>query len=78
MYYQPDEHRDAQWYREHYGFREADRFDTWVYNNQAGEPRLAITVMKNMPHGTIWEETIAAWDFMKHFRRLPDGRILMA
>ena len=60
MYYQPDEHRDARWYRDNFGFREADRFDTWIYNNASGEPRVAITVMKNMPHGTIWEETAAA------------------
>ena len=77
MYYQPDEHRDARWYRDNFGFREADRFDTWIYNNASGEPRVAITVMKNMPHGTIWEETAAAWDFMKRFRRKKDGTIQM-
>ena len=75
MYWQPDEHRGEAWYREHYGFRQADRFDTWVYHNTSGEPRVCITVMKNMPHGTITEETVAAWDFMKHFRRHADGTI---
>jgi len=78
MYYQPDEHRDARWYRDNFGFREADRFDTWIYKNASGEPRIAITVMKNMPHGTIWEETEAAWDFMKRFRRKKDGTIQMS
>lgn len=76
MYWQPDEHRDADWYRAHYGFREADRFDTWVYYNANGQSRVCVTVMKNMPHGTIWEETAAAWDFMKQFRRKADGRIV--
>lgn len=78
MYYQPDEHRDTLWYREHFGFREADRFETWVYYNHSGEPRVCITVMKNMPHGTIWEETVAAWDFLKRFRRKSDGTIQMS
>lgn len=77
MYWQPDEHRNADWYRAHYGFEESDRFDTWVYHNANHEPRVCITVMKNMPHGTIWDETVAAWDFMKRFRRKPDGRIDM-
>lgn len=77
MYWQPDEHRGEAWYRERYGFREADRFDTWVYHNKSGEPRVCVTVMKNMPHGTIREETVAAWDFMKHFRRKSDGTIQM-
>ena len=77
MYWQPDEYRGEEWYRQKYGFKEADRFETWVYHNADHQPRVCITVMKNMPHGTIWEETAAAWDFMKQFRRKPDGKIEM-
>lgn len=75
LYWQPDEVRDPHWYWDHFRFREADRFLTWVYHNRQGQPRVNITVMKNMPHGTIWEETVAAWDFLKHFSRKPNGSI---
>lgn len=47
-----------------------DRFDTKIYENENGVPMAGFTVMKNMPHGAITEQTRAAWDFMKHFRRM--------
>ena len=51
------------------GFENADRFRTWSWNNAQGRERLAITVMKNMPHGAISEESRFAWEFLKRFRR---------
>lgn len=49
------------------------RFDTTLYKNEEGVPLLGFTVMKNMPHGAIVEQSRAAWDFMKRFRR-PKGQ----
>lgn len=48
------------------------RFDTRLYATENGVPMVAFTVMENMPHGSIVEQSRAAWDFMKRFRR-PDG-----
>lgn len=54
------------------GYREGDRFTTSVYCSADGAPRVLVTVMKNMPHGAIAEESRYAWSFLKHFYR-PKG-----
>lgn len=54
------------------GYTEGDRFRTMVYHDSDGIPRVGYTVMKNMPHGAIDEQSLAAWEFMRHFRR-PTG-----
>lgn len=51
-----------------------DRFDTKLYVNETGVPMVGFTVMKNMPHGAITEQSRAAWDFMKRFRRVDGER----
>ena len=67
--FEPDEIRtDETWYRSH-GYREENRFTTMLYNNAAGEPRVGYTVMKNMPHGAIAEQSRACWEFLRNFRR---------
>lgn len=76
LYWQPAEERSEEFYREKYGLKEADRFRTWVYRMPSGKEIVAITVMKNMPHGSIWDEATAAWEFLKSFRRLPDGTLV--
>lgn len=48
---------------------EGDRFNTKVYSNVDKEIRVGLTVMKNMPHGAIFDESRATWNFMKRFRR---------
>ena len=50
------------------------RFDTTVYRDEQGVPMVAYTVMKNMPHGSIVEQSRAAWDFMRKFRRPDEER----
>ncbi len=56
-------------YTEEAGFAEGNRFHTRVFRNSEGSVRVGLTVMKNMPHGAIWDESRAAWAFMKRFRR---------
>lgn len=51
------------------GYQEGDRFKTSVYCSEDDVPRVCITVMKNMPHGAIYEESRFAWAFLKRFCR---------
>lgn len=50
-------------------YKEGNRFNTKIYRNSELSIRVGLTVMKNMPHGAIFEESRAAWNFMKRFRR---------
>ena len=45
------------------------RFLTKYFRSEDGICRVSTTVMKNMPHGAIPEESRAAWNFVKQFRR---------
>ncbi len=56
------------------GYSEGERFFTRVFRNAGGSVRVGLTVMKNMPHGAVWDESRAAWEFMKRFRRPSAGR----
>lgn len=78
LYWQPDETWGESFYREKLSLMEAGRFTTWVYKNKTDIPLVAITVMKNMPHGSIWDEVVAAWFFLKRFRRLADGTLMLS
>lgn len=53
-------------------FLQGDRFYTRIYHGPDGTERVGFTVMKNMPHGAIMEQSRAAWEFLKKFRR-PTG-----
>lgn len=69
----PDEIRTGEnYYTASRGYLQGDRFRTFVYHGLDGLPRVAFTVMKNMPHGAIREQSRAAWEFLRHFRR-PEG-----
>lgn len=69
----PDEIRTGEnYYTASRGYLQGDRFRTFVYRGLDGQPRVAFTVMKNMPHGAIREQSRAAWEFLRHFRR-PEG-----
>jgi len=69
----PDEVRTGKnYYTTARGYAEGDRFRTLVYHDSDGIPRVGYTVMKNMPHGAIYEQSQAAWEFLRHFRR-PTG-----
>ncbi len=71
----PDEIRTAEnYYTTTQGYHQGDRFKTLVYHGPDGLPRVAFTVMKNMPHGAIPEQSRAAWEFLRHFRRPAGGR----
>lgn len=54
------------------GFQQGERFTTEIYSNEKGIAMIGSTVMKNMPHGAITEQSLATWEFMKHFHR-PHG-----
>lgn len=71
--YAPDEMRTGQnWYTPARGYRQGERFTTYIYNGPDGLPRVGATVMRDMPHGAIAEQADAAWQFLRTFRR-PEG-----
>lgn len=43
--------------------------------NMAGHHYSGYTVMKDMPHGFIWDQSRAAWEFLRHFSRGTDGTL---
>ncbi len=59
----------ADYYSEEKMYVEGNRFNTKVFRNKDMKIRVGLTVMKNMPHGAIFDESRAAWNFMKRFRR---------
>ena len=71
--FRPDAVRDGQnYYTQEKGYQSGDRLYTRLYTAADGTPRVGYTVMKNMPHGAIPDESRAAWDFLRHFSR-PQG-----
>lgn len=56
------------------GYTDGARFSTASYKNSAGEIMVTVTVMKDMPHGAVYDESRAAWDFLKNFRRVEGSR----
>lgn len=54
------------------GYAQGERFRTHVYCDNQGIPKVGYTVMKNMPHGAICEQSFSTWEFFKNFRR-PEG-----
>lgn len=68
-----DETQDAKnYYTKKNKYTEGERFQTFSYHNAAGKARVCFTIMKNMPHGAVYDESRAAWEFLKRFSR-PDG-----
>ena len=73
MKYQPDEVLDQNnYYTMENHYTDGDRFHTFLYHNQEGHGRVALSLMKNMPHGAVYDQSRAAWEFLKQFRR-PEG-----
>lgn len=71
----PNEIRTKEnYYTTSRGYTEGDRFRTLVYHDSDGIPRVGYTVMKNMPHGAICEQSLATWEFLRHFRRPAGSR----
>ena len=69
----PDEVRTGEnWYTPEKGYKQGERFTTMVYHGADGSPRVGYTVMRDMPHGAIAEQSKACWEFLRAFRR-PDG-----
>lgn len=51
------------------GYREGERFTTYGYRSTRGDLAVTVTMMKNMPHGAIREQSRAVWQFLRHYRR---------
>lgn len=64
-----DMHDKDNYYTNENGYTEGERFHTYIYNNFEGHARVCFTMMKNMPHGAIYDQSRAAWAFLKRFHR---------
>lgn len=73
MKFVPDAvHTGENCYTPQNGYTDGERFRTFVYNNLNDRVRVCFTLMKNMPHGAVYDQSRAAWAFLKRFRR-PEG-----
>lgn len=54
------------------GYTEGDRIKLSTYRGRENVERVGCLIAKNMPHGAIFDETRAVWDFVKKFYR-PKG-----
>ena len=55
-------------------YTDGDRIKTFLYNNHENKLRVCFTLMKNMPHGAVYDESRAAWAFLKRFSRPKDSK----
>ncbi len=70
-----DEIRDAHsCYSREDGYVQPERLTTYVFYGRDGKPRVCFTNVSDMPHGAIYDESRAAWSFLRHFRRPGNGR----
>ncbi|MEH7117001.1 prolyl oligopeptidase family serine peptidase [Neobacillus vireti] len=73
MRYIPDGvYNSDNYYTQKNKYTEGDRFQTFFYKNSDGQVRVCFTLMKDMPHGAIYDQSRAAWSFLKRFSR-PEG-----
>jgi predicted esterase len=69
--FMPDQIHDTQnYYTQENKYTDGERFQTFLYHNADGQTRVCFTRMKNMPHGAVYDQSRAAWAFLKHFRRV--------
>ncbi len=54
------------------GYAEGERLTAYVYHDTGGRPRVSLTVLRDMPHGAVHDESRAAWELLRRWRR-PDG-----
>jgi len=55
-----------------------DGFFTVSHKNKEGQAMVTLTIMKNMPHGAVHEESRLTWEFLKNFRRVAGSRRVRA
>lgn len=67
----------AAQYPDKAGYTQGDRFSTVFYPRADGSARVAVTTMRDMPHGAIHDESRAVWNFLKQFRRLSGARSIL-
>lgn len=59
-------------YSKEAGYVQGERLSTVFYPDAQGTALVAVTTMKDMPHGAIHDESRAVWSFLKRFRRAID------
>lgn len=56
------------------GYAEGGRMTAYVYRAEEGAPFAALTVLRDMPHGAVHDESRAAWEFLRRWRRPHNGK----
>lgn len=59
------------------GYVQGDRFSTVFYPDVRGTTMVAVTTMRDMPHGAIHDESRAVWSFLKRFRRAAGSKKIL-
>ncbi|MCI8534020.1 MAG: hypothetical protein HFG68_00320 [Hungatella sp.] len=54
--------------------REENGCFTVVHKNSYGKPMVSVIIMRDMPHGAVYEESRFTWEFLKQFRRIGGAR----
>lgn len=68
----PDEvWRGASHYPPEAGYAEGDRLTVRAFCGPDGTVRVTETIVRDMPHGAMFEESRAVWEFLKPFYRRP-------
>ena len=49
---------------------------TWMMNNAEGVPMVGLNVTEYLPHGLYQEYGKLAWDFLKHYTRDPETKVI--
>ena len=57
------------------GYREGERMTTYCYCGEDGETQVCVSLIRDLPHGAIHDESRAAWNFLKRFRRIRTGEM---
>ena len=55
-----------------------DGFPMVSYKNPNGQAMVIVTIMKNMPHGAVYEESRLTWEFLRQFCRIGGSRKVKA
>lgn len=75
MKFIPDDIRDSKnYYTKENKYTDGDRMTTYCYKNAQGQTRVCFTLLKDMPHGAVYDQSRAAWDFLKQFRRIEGAK----
>lgn len=67
-------HDQDNFYTKENGYEDGGRMQTFLFKNKRGLVRVGFTLMKNMPHGAVYDQSRATWEFLRKFSRIPGSK----